>query len=184
MPGHAPAPTYRSRPDRISRPRVTQPKNHRLKSILGGSAGNLVEWFDWYVYSAFGLYFAPVFFPKGNSTAQLMSVAAVFAVGFLVLVLVAYLVASGLPALQAATIYGAMGMVSIAGMIGAGFLAERIGEIRVAALSYGGTIAGVAALACLSQEQVFWPIAGFIALFGTMQGSRGPLVAVLSLIHI
>jgi MHS family alpha-ketoglutarate permease-like MFS transporter len=57
--------------------------NHRLKSILGGSAGNLVEWFDWYVYSAFGLYFAPVFFPKGNSTAQLMSVAAVFAVGFL-----------------------------------------------------------------------------------------------------
>ncbi len=55
----------------------------RLKSILGGSAGNLVEWFDWYVYSAFGLYFAPVFFPKGNSTAQLMSVAAVFAVGFL-----------------------------------------------------------------------------------------------------
>ena len=55
----------------------------RLKSILGGSAGNLVEWFDWYVYSAFGLYFAPVFFPEGNSTAQLMSVAAVFAVGFL-----------------------------------------------------------------------------------------------------
>ena len=55
----------------------------RLKSILGGSAGNLVEWFDWYVYSAFGLYFAPVFFPKGNPTAQLMSVAAVFAVGFL-----------------------------------------------------------------------------------------------------
>jgi MHS family alpha-ketoglutarate permease-like MFS transporter len=58
-------------------------QKHRLRSILGGSAGNLVEWFDWYVYSAFGLYFAPVFFPKGNSTAQLMSVAAVFAVGFL-----------------------------------------------------------------------------------------------------
>ena len=94
--------------------------------------------------------------------------------------LVAYLVASGLPALQAASVYGAMGMVSIAGMIGAGFLAERIGEIKVAALSYGGTIAGVAALACLSEDQVFWPIAGFIALFGTMQGSRGPLVAVLS----
>jgi MHS family alpha-ketoglutarate permease-like MFS transporter len=62
---------------------IAPEKNHRLKSILGGSAGNLVEWFDWYVYSAFGLYFAPVFFPKGNSTAQLMSVAAVFAVGFL-----------------------------------------------------------------------------------------------------
>ena len=25
----------------------------RVKSILGGSAGNLVEWYDWYVYAAF-----------------------------------------------------------------------------------------------------------------------------------
>ncbi len=55
----------------------------RLKSILGGSAGNLVEWFDWYVYSAFGLYFAPHFFPKGDPTAQLLNTAAVFAVGFI-----------------------------------------------------------------------------------------------------
>ena len=54
----------------------------RLKSILGGSAGNLVEWFDWYVYSAFGLYFAPHFFPRGDPTARLLDTAAVFAVGF------------------------------------------------------------------------------------------------------
>ncbi|UZK66236.1 MFS transporter [Sphingomonas sp. M1-B02] len=56
---------------------------HRLRSILGGSAGNLVEWYDWYAYSAFTLYFAPHFFPKGDQTAQLLSAAAVFAVGFL-----------------------------------------------------------------------------------------------------
>ena len=56
----------------------------RLKNILGGSAGNLVEWFDWYVYAAFGLYFASAFFPKGDQTAQLMQTAAVFAVGFVV----------------------------------------------------------------------------------------------------
>lgn len=55
----------------------------RLRAILGGSAGNLVEWYDWYVYAAFALYFAPVFFPKGDSTAQLLQSAAVFAVGFL-----------------------------------------------------------------------------------------------------
>jgi MHS family alpha-ketoglutarate permease-like MFS transporter len=55
----------------------------RLTNIVGGSAGNLVEWFDWYVYAAFGLYFAPSFFPKGDQTAQLMSTAAVFAVGFI-----------------------------------------------------------------------------------------------------
>ena len=55
----------------------------RLMNIVGGSAGNLVEWFDWYAYAAFTLYFAPVFFPKGDSTAQLLSSAAIFAVGFL-----------------------------------------------------------------------------------------------------
>ena len=55
---------------------------HRLRNIVGGSAGNLVEWFDWYIYAAFTLYFAPSFFPKGDSNAQLLSSAAVFAVGF------------------------------------------------------------------------------------------------------
>jgi MHS family alpha-ketoglutarate permease-like MFS transporter len=54
----------------------------RLKSIVGGSIGNLVEWYDWYVYSAFGLYFARSFFPPGNQTAQLLNAAAIFAVGF------------------------------------------------------------------------------------------------------
>ncbi|WP_454280840.1 MFS transporter [Sphingomonas sp. Marseille-Q8236] len=61
---------------------TTDPGRQRLKSIIGGSTGNLVEWFDWYVYSAFTLYFAPHFFPSENRTAQLLSAAAVFAVGF------------------------------------------------------------------------------------------------------
>lgn len=55
----------------------------RLRSIFGGSVGNLVEWYDWYVYSAFSLYFAHAFFPQGDLTAQLLNTAAVFAVGFL-----------------------------------------------------------------------------------------------------
>jgi MFS transporter, MHS family, alpha-ketoglutarate permease len=55
-----------------------------IRSILAGSAGNLVEWYDWYVYSAFSLYFAPVFFPSGDRTAELLGAAAVFAIGFLV----------------------------------------------------------------------------------------------------
>lgn len=62
---------------------IADPARHRLKSIIGGSTGNLVEWFDWYVYSAFTLYFAPHFFPSENRTAQLLSAAAVFAVGFI-----------------------------------------------------------------------------------------------------
>ena len=62
----------------------------RLRNIVGGSAGNLVEWFDWYIYAAFTLYFAPSFFPKGDQTAQLLSSAAVFAVGFVMRPIGAY----------------------------------------------------------------------------------------------
>lgn len=54
----------------------------RLRAILGGSAGNLVEWYDWYAYASFALYFAKVFFPGGDQTAQLLQTAGVFALGF------------------------------------------------------------------------------------------------------
>ena len=54
----------------------------RLRSILAGSAGNLVEVYDWFVYAAFALYFAKAFFPHGDLTAQLLNSAAVFGVGF------------------------------------------------------------------------------------------------------
>src|SRR5215469_8519771 len=60
---------------------VTTPVR-RLIAILGGSAGNLVEWYDWFAYASFAIYFAPTFFPKGDQTAQLLQAAAVFAVGF------------------------------------------------------------------------------------------------------
>jgi MHS family alpha-ketoglutarate permease-like MFS transporter len=54
----------------------------RLVSIIGGSAGNLVEWYDWFAYASFAIYFAPVFFPKADPTAQLLSTATIFAAGF------------------------------------------------------------------------------------------------------
>ncbi|MCC3326928.1 MFS transporter [Nocardia abscessus] len=64
---------------------TTQPVSERrvVANVLRGSIGNLVEWYDWYVYTAFGVYFAQVFFPKGDPVAQLLSTAAVFSVGFL-----------------------------------------------------------------------------------------------------
>ncbi|RSK49922.1 MFS transporter [Hymenobacter rigui] len=64
-------------------PPAPRSMSSRIRSIFSGSVGNLVEWYDWYVYSAFALYFAPAFFPKGNLTAQLLNSAAIFAVGFL-----------------------------------------------------------------------------------------------------
>ena len=60
-----------------------KPPSSRIKSIFSGSVGNMVEWYDWYVYAAFSLYFAKAFFPKGDTTAQLLNTAAIFAVGFL-----------------------------------------------------------------------------------------------------
>jgi MHS family alpha-ketoglutarate permease-like MFS transporter len=56
----------------------------RLRSIFSGSVGNLIEWYDFYVYSFFSLYFAKAFFPKQDDTAQLMNTALIFALGFLV----------------------------------------------------------------------------------------------------
>lgn len=52
-------------------------------NIIKGSLGNMVEWFDWYIYASFAIYFAASFFPDGNQTVELLSTAAVFAVGFL-----------------------------------------------------------------------------------------------------
>lgn len=54
----------------------------RLKAIVIGSLGNLVEWYDFYVYSAFSLYFANSFFPGDDPVAQMLSGAGVFALGF------------------------------------------------------------------------------------------------------
>src|SRR5258708_35943724 len=53
----------------------------RVKAILGGSAGNLVEWYDWFAYSSTSLYFASHFFPKSDLIAQQMQTAAIFAAG-------------------------------------------------------------------------------------------------------
>lgn len=55
----------------------------RVWAIVSASSGNLVEWFDFYVYSFCSLYFAHIFFPAGNTTTQLLQTAGVFAAGFL-----------------------------------------------------------------------------------------------------
>jgi len=57
-------------------------KKNRIFAIVGASSGNLVEWFDFYVYSFCSIYFAASFFPSGNSTTQLLQTAGVFAAGF------------------------------------------------------------------------------------------------------
>ena len=55
----------------------------RLRSIMAGSAGNMVEVYDWFAYASFAIYFAKVFFPHGDQTLQLLYADAVFLAGFL-----------------------------------------------------------------------------------------------------
>ena len=68
---------------RKARDHVDEGARRRLAAILGGSAGNLVEWYDWFAYASFSLYFAKVFFPSGAEIDQRLQAAGVFAIGFL-----------------------------------------------------------------------------------------------------
>ena len=56
----------------------------RLASIFGGSIGNLIEWYDFYVYNAFALYFAKFFFPNSDPTAQFLNTFGIYALAFFV----------------------------------------------------------------------------------------------------
>ncbi|MGP3989189.1 MFS transporter [Streptomyces sp. 3N207] len=64
-------------------PRPEELRAKRRLALVGGSLGNLVEWYDWFVYASFAIYFADSFFPGDNPTTQLMNTAGIFAVGFL-----------------------------------------------------------------------------------------------------
>lgn len=64
-------------------PESAEQTKKRIWAIVGASSGNLVEWFDFYVYSFCSLYFAHIFFPAGDTTTQLVQTAGVFAAGFL-----------------------------------------------------------------------------------------------------
>ncbi|MGA7328491.1 MAG: MFS transporter [Rhodomicrobium sp.] len=56
----------------------------RLKAIFIGSAGNLVEWYDFYAYAAFALYFGKAFFPSSDPVVVQLNTAVLFAAGFIV----------------------------------------------------------------------------------------------------
>lgn len=71
----------------MSQPSIAAPpvpeRSRTTANVIRGCLGNLVEWYDWFAYATFSIYFASVFFPEGDQTAQLLSTAVVFAVGFL-----------------------------------------------------------------------------------------------------
>jgi len=58
------------------------PPKRVVRSILVACSGNVVEWFDFFAYAFTALYFAPAFFPSGDTTSQLLNTAGIFAAGF------------------------------------------------------------------------------------------------------
>jgi hypothetical protein len=74
---------YTSMAEHLSSIDIDLTPRQRVFAIVGASSGNLVEWFDFYIYSFCALYFSSAFFPSGNPTTQLLNTAGIFAAGFL-----------------------------------------------------------------------------------------------------
>lgn len=93
---------------------------------------------------------------------------------------VAYLVDVGFTPLQSATAVGAASMLSIVGVSGSGWAADRFSHRRAATVSFVGTALGVGMLLALTWRSSEWLLTGYVVLFGICQGARGPVVASLS----
>ncbi|HEX6957626.1 MAG TPA: MFS transporter [Ferrovibrio sp.] len=89
---------------------------------------------------------------------------------------VAYLVELGYPPLQAASIYGLVGVLTPIGILGFAWLDGRIGRHASAALSYCFSLAGLASLWALKAHQNLVLLAAFVLLVGLSFGARGPMV--------
>jgi MFS family permease len=94
--------------------------------------------------------------------------------------IVAYLVDVGFGPLQAATAFGTQGLLSVIGMIAAGWLADRMGYRATATLSFVLTFTGVTLLTLLSVVASQWVLVAFVLVFGVSQGARGPIVSSLA----
>jgi MFS family permease len=94
---------------------------------------------------------------------------------------VAYLIDAGFPPLQAATAWGFSGVVLLFGMLGVSWLDGLIGRRPSVLLSYAMSIIGIGMLWLLQWYPNFWLLTGFVVCFGSMIGSRGPLLAATAM---
>ncbi len=95
--------------------------------------------------------------------------------------IVAYLIDAGFPPLQAATAWGFSGVVLLFGMLGISWLDGIIGRRPSVLFSYGVSIVGIILLWLIQYYPNYWLLTGFIICFGSMIGSRGPLITATAL---
>jgi MFS family permease len=94
---------------------------------------------------------------------------------------VAYLIDAGFPPLQAATAWGFSGVVLLFGMMGVSWLDVIIGRRPSVLLSYLVSIVGILMLWALQWYPNIWMLTGFVVCFGSMIGSRGPLLTATAM---
>jgi MFS family permease len=94
---------------------------------------------------------------------------------------VAYLIDAGFPPLQAATAWGFSGIVLLFGMLGVSWLDGIIGRRPSVLFSYAVSILGIVMLWLLQWYPNFWLLSGFVVCFGSMIGSRGPLLSATAM---
>ncbi len=94
---------------------------------------------------------------------------------------VAYLVDAGFPPLQAAAAWGFSGVVLLFGMLSITWLDGVIGRRRSVLFSYALSIAGIVMLWLLQSHPNVWLLTGFVVCFGSMIGSRGPLITATAM---
>ncbi|MDB5607237.1 MAG: permease [Bradyrhizobium sp.] len=94
---------------------------------------------------------------------------------------VAYLIDAGFPPLQAATAWGFSGVVLLFGMLGVSWLDGIIGRRPSVLFSYAVSIVGIIMLWLLQWYPNFWLLTGFVVCFGSMIGSRGPLLTATAM---
>jgi MFS family permease len=95
--------------------------------------------------------------------------------------IVAYLIDAGFPPLEAATAWGFSGVVLLFGMLGISTLDGIIGRRPSVLFSYGISIVGIILLWMIQYYPNYWLLTGFILSFGSMIGSRGPLITATAL---
>ena len=93
---------------------------------------------------------------------------------------VAFLVEQGVAPLAAATAFGAAGMLSVFGIIGAGWLSDRLGRLPTVTLTFAFTIAGVISLFLFSRFANPILIVLYVIGLGIFQGARGPMVSTIA----
>lgn len=94
---------------------------------------------------------------------------------------VAYLIDAGFPPLQAATAWGFSGVVLVFGMLGVSWLDGVIGRRPSVLFSYALSLIGIVMLWALKSSPNYWLLTGFVICFGSMIGSRGPLLTATAM---